>query len=159
MMQLFAVLTFFAIGFFCIYLPFSLSLRLRFVHHLLMDTSPLVWIGLGFFSLTLLLIIGFYASSTGRYLLLTMGKPVTEVDVKVLKKTIEPLLTKYFASRVRLTDIEVFKKHHLRIGLFLSMTEEKEREKILSDAEHHLQTILAERFGYQHPFTVQVNEH
>lgn len=158
MMQLFAIFVFFAIGFVCVCLPFSPPLRLKLVHILLEDSDCLVWMGLGFFSLTFLLTMGFYGLSKGRFLLLKMGELVTEVDVKILKKTIPPFLSKQFAARVLLIDLDVFKNQELRIGLSIAPMEAKEKEKTLLDAERHLQTLLSERFGYRRPFIVQLKE-
>jgi hypothetical protein len=158
MMQIFSVFAFFAIGFVCLCLPFTPPLRLKLAHLLLEDTRLLIWIGLGFFGLAFFLTMGFYCLSRGRYLLLRMGDLVTEVDMSVLKKTIRPLLSKQFASRVHLTDLEVFKDSQLRIGLSILPMEEKEKEKTLLEAERHLQTLLSERFGYRRPFIVQLKE-
>ena len=156
MMQLFAVLLFFSIGFISVCLPFSLSFRYRLVQILLVDTNVLIWIGLGFFGLTLLFTFGFFGLSRGRFLLLHMGENRAEVDIPLLRQMIQPLLQKQFASRILLTDVEVFKSRHLQIGLSLVPMEGKEKELLLLSAEHHLRELLAERFNYRSPFTVQV---
>jgi hypothetical protein len=156
MMQLFAVFAFFAIGFACVSLPFSEHLRYRIISILLEDIDFAVWIGLGFFLLTFLLICGFYGAGKGRFLLLRMGELMTEVDVNVVKKTISSQFAKQFSSRVLLTDVQVFKYRELQISLAIAPMEEK--EKILLEAEDQLRDLLANRFGYRRPFTVQVKE-
>lgn len=158
MLQLFAVFAFFLLGFACVCLPFFDHLRFQLVQILLEEVNRIVWIGVGFFCFTFLLTMGFYSLSKGRFLLLKMGARTLEVDVKVLKKTIPPFLYKQFSARVLLTDLEIFKKQQLRIGLSIAPMEEKEQEKTLLDAERHLQTLLSERFGYNRPFVIQLKQ-
>jgi len=156
MMQLFSVFAFFAIGFVCISLPFFEPLRLRLLHILLEETRLQICIGIGFVLLAFFLTAGFYGLSKGKFLLLRMGGLTTEVDIKLLKKAISPILSKHFPSLVFLTDLEICKNQQLRIGLSIAPMEAKEKEKTLLEAERQLQTLLSERFGYCRPFTVQL---
>jgi len=158
MMQLLAVFAFFAIGFVCVSLPFFTHLRLQAANILFEESRLLIWVGVAFFSFALLLTLGFFSLSKGRFLLLRMGEHTTEIDVRILKKAIPPMLTKQLSGKVRLRDVEVFKNRELRIGLTMAPMEDKEKETILLDAEYHLQTLLSERFGYSRPFIVQLKE-
>jgi hypothetical protein len=154
MLQLFAVGFSLAVGLFLVGVYFVPELAFALENTLLIKPKLFVLSGLASIGFSGLLGVGFYFTSYGRTLLLRMG---TSVDVKLIHHTIEPLFYRQFADRIVLRDVQVLRGKELMIGLRLASMNPEEREKLLSEAERHLQTLLIERFGFSQPFTVQVS--
>ena len=160
MLQLLAVFAFFGAAVFLVALPFVPELRFAIAELLLQKPDFFAVGGIILFGVALLMTMGFLGIQRGRYLLLQMGGTfATTVDRNILCQTIGSLLRKQFAARIALNNIEVIRGKKLEIGLFLTAKDPKEREQLLLEVEKQLQTILAERFGYRAPFTVQAVEH
>ena len=155
-LQLFVVFTFFGFGFVLVCLPFAPETRILLADALLNEPDLWSFLGIGCFALAFLCALGFYALSRGRFLVLQMGKHVLAMDETVLRETIEPSLSRVFAEKLSLDHVEIVRRRDLEIGVSLSPMDEEEREKLLLEAEQHLETLLRERFGYRRPFKVQV---
>jgi hypothetical protein len=113
-----------------------------------------------------LVTLGFLWAGRGKSLLLRIGgasrvgepgSKYTSVGCSVIRKTMAPLLQEQFGSRVKLDQVQILRGKSLNLKLRLSPMSGEEREKILLQAEYHLQTLLAERFGYSEPFTLQAS--
>lgn len=154
MLQFFAVLVLLGAGLGLIGLFFVPELSAVLGDALLRNPKIVAFAGFGLIAFSLLLMGGLLSVNRGRVLLLRMG---TSVDVKLIRQTIAPLLHKHFAARIALSNVQIFGGKELTLAIKLAPMEEDEREKLLLEAEKHLQVLLIERFGYSQPFIVQAS--
>ena len=154
MLQFFAVLVLLGAGLCLVGLFFIPELSLALGDALMRNPNLVAFAGFGLIAFSLLLIGGLLSVNQGRVLLLRMG---TSVDVKLIRQTIAPLLQRHFAARISLSNVQILGGKDLTLALKLAPMEEDEREKLLLEAEKHLQVLLIERFGYSHPFVVQAS--
>jgi hypothetical protein len=152
MLQLLAVGFSLAVGLFLVGVYFVPELSFALENALLVKPKLFVLFGMASIGFSGLLGVGFYFMSYGRTLLLRMG---TSIDVKLIHQTIAPLFHRQFADRVALRDVQVLQGKELLFGLRLASMNQEERDKLLTEAERHLQTLLIERFGFSQPFIVQ----
>jgi ABC-type protease/lipase transport system fused ATPase/permease subunit len=152
MLQFFAVLVLLGAGLCFVGLFFIPELSFALEDALLQTPNLLAFLGFGLIAFSLFLMGGLLSVNRGRVLLLRMG---TSVDEKLIQQTIAPLLQKHFAARIVLSNVQILRGRDLALALTLVPMEEGEREKLLLEAEKHLQVLLIERFGYSQPFTVQ----
>jgi hypothetical protein len=154
MLQFFAVLILLGAGLSLIGLFFIPELSFALGEALMRNPNFVAFAGFGLTAFSLLLMGGLLSVNRGKILLLRMG---TSVDVKVIRQTIAPLLHKHFAARIALSNVQILGGRNLTLALSLAPMEEEEREKLLLEAEKHLQVLLIERFGYSQPFIVQAS--
>jgi hypothetical protein len=152
MLQTLAVFSFLAAGCFFLALPHAPHVSLALVH-ILHDPDACTFIGFSILAIALLFLFGFSLTSRGRYLRIHMG---TQIDAKVVRKTLRSEITKAFPRRMHLTDLDIFRERHLELRVTTAPMTPEERTKLLQQAEKHLATLLAQRFGYQGPFTIQM---
>jgi hypothetical protein len=150
-LQLFAVFTFFGIGFFLVCLPFAPEVRILFSHAIVHRPDLCTLLGVGFFGAAFLLLIGFYGLNRGRFLSLRMGRHWMEIDAEIVRRTVEPLLK---SQRIALEEVEILRGRDLEFGVRLTELTEAEQETALAEAEKQLSILLKERFGYSRPFTL-----
>lgn len=151
-LHLFAVLAFFAAGFFFFSLPYLPELRIRIADILLSRFEFCTTVAFGFLLAALLLLVGFYGLNRGRILRIEMGRHLASVDVDVIRLTLEECFKRNFPAQVSLTDVEVISAKKLEIGVTIAPINEEMREELFVNAERALQTLLKERFGYRKPF-------
>ncbi|HEV7737544.1 MAG TPA: hypothetical protein VGO47_09270 [Chlamydiales bacterium] len=154
MLQFLAVLVLLGSGLCLVGLFFIPELSFALGNALMRNPNLVAFAGFGLIAFSLLLMGGLLSVNRGRILLLRMG---TSVDVKLIRQTIAPLLHKHFAARIALSNVQIHGGRDLALALKLAPMEEDEREKLLLEAEKHLQVLLIERFGYSQPFVVQAS--
>jgi hypothetical protein len=154
LLQLFVVLFFLGAGVLLIGLRFAPGLALTLENALLTKPDLFALVGFVLIGLSLMLVLGFLSVNRGRTLLLRMG---ASIDVLLIRQTIAPLLQRQFADRIALSDVRILRGKELTIGLRLAPMNPDEREKLLLQAERHLQILLMERFGISQPFMVQAS--
>ncbi len=154
LLHLFVVFAFFIAGFFFVALPYLPESRVRVIDFFSLEFEKCTLVGLGFFALSLLLLVGFYALNRGRYLVIQMG---VAADLKVVRQTVANALSEQFPKQIALNDVELGARSRLAINVTLAPLEEEAREALFIEAEQHLNTLLRARFGYSKPFYLVVS--
>lgn len=155
-LQLFAVFALFLVGFYFVCLPYFPEARERAIDLLIDQPEAFLWIGGGFFAASFVLLIGFYAINRGRTLRIRMGEHRAEIDVQVIRQTIEECLRSHFARKMALMDVEISGGSRIEIGVSMAPIEEDAREALFVEAESALKSLLRLRFGYAKPFHLNV---
>lgn len=130
-------------------LPYLPASRLHLIDLLTNRFEKCTAVGIGFFVISILFLLGFYALDRGRFLVLRMG---VSADLKIVRQTVEDLFARQFSRRVVLKEIEIGPKASLELNVSLAPLDEFEREKLFKEAEKELSALLRERFGYTKPF-------
>ena len=151
-LHLFAVLAFFAAGFFFFALPYLPELRIRIADILLTRFEFCTPVAFGFLLAALLLLVGFYGLNRGKVLRIEMGRHLASVDSDVIRMTLEECFKKHFPAQISLNDVEVISGKTLEIAVAIAPLDEGMQEELFVNAERALQTLLKERFGYAKPF-------
>lgn len=149
-LHLFVVLFFFGAGFFCVSLASVIELRVQIIHLLLSKPELCTLFGIGFFSVSFLLLLGFYGLNRGQFLRILMGRHVAEIEAKIVRSTVEECFKKQF-SQLTLQELEIVWKDRLEIHV--SLGKEGNEEEILQKVEQELTALFKHRFGYKKPFT------
>ncbi|HSX25650.1 MAG TPA: hypothetical protein VLE89_01415 [Chlamydiales bacterium] len=151
-LHLFVVFAFFAAGFFFISLPYLPRLKEKVADLFLSESLFCTQLGFGFFVTAFVLLIGFYSLNRGRYLRVSMGKNIAEIDVQILSQTIEECFKTHFPKEISLTEVEIPRGASIEIGVKLASIDEKKKKELLIQIEKKLQTLFIQRFGYSKPF-------
>lgn len=151
-LQLFAVFALFLVGFYFVCLPYFPEARERAIDALIDRPEAFLWIGGGFFAASFVLLIGFYAINRGRTLRIRMGEHRAEIDVQVIRQTLEECFRERFSKRMSLTDVEIGGGSRIEIGVSMAPLEEEAREALFVEADSVLKSLLRLRFGYAKPF-------
>lgn len=112
-------------------------------------------ISLGFFVASFLLFLGFYTLNRGRFLKIVMGHHLAEIDVKVMRETIEHCFKTKF-PKIVLQDLEVIWGRKLEINVSLGSVENS--QDLFKDVEKELSMLLKSRFGYGKNFSLIVQK-
>lgn len=150
-LHLFVLLAFFAAGLFFVFLP-DLPLAQEQCLLLIQTRERCIQLGFLFFFAASVLLMGFYLLNRGRYLRIQMGKNLAEIDIEVVRQTLEDCFKTRFPKKISLSEVEIPRGTRLEIGVSLAPLEEGLREELFIQAEAALETLLRERFGYTKPF-------
>lgn len=153
-LHLFVVFAFFGAGLFFIGLPYLGKARLELIDLLTNRVEECTVIGFGFFIVSMLFLLGFYALDRGRYLVLQMG---VSADVRVVRQTVEDLFAKQFPKKILLKEIGIGPKSSLELNVRIAPLDEFAREKLFAEVEKQLGLLLQKRFGYTKPFNLIVS--
>jgi hypothetical protein len=145
-MHLFVVLSFFLGGCFFVSFPYFPEVKAQ-----IFEKSTVV--GLALFTISLILLLGFYALDRGRYLVIKMG---IRTNTSIIRQTVEECMAKHFHQKIFLSDVEVDQKTGIEIRVSLAPSSEDAREQLFIEAEKQLRVLLNERFGYTKPFHLVV---
>ncbi len=153
-LHLFVVSSFFLAGLFFVSLPHLGLLRVQTADIVLGAPDLCQWIGIALFSIAFLLFVGFYSLSQGKFLRLSMGRHLTEVDESVIRSTVEGCFQEKFPQQISLERLEILgsKRLELTVALFVPL----ESEEVLVLAEKELTKLLQSRFGYNKSFSVVI---
>lgn len=155
-LQLFAVFALFLVGFYFVCLPYFPEARERAIDALIDQPEVFLWIGGGFFFASFLLLLGFYALNRGRTLRIQMGEHRAEIDVQVVRQTLEECFRDRFSKRMSLRDVEISGGSRIEISVSMAPLEEDAREALFVEADSALKSLLRLRFGYTKPFHLNV---
>lgn len=148
-LHLFVVLGLFMAGLFFVALPYLPASRLQLIDLLTNRFEKCTVIGISFFAVSILFLLGFYALDRGRFLVLRMG---ISTDLRIVRQTVEDLFARQFSKKLFLKEIAVGPKAVLELNVHLIPLDEFEREELFVQAEKELSALLRERFGYTKPF-------
>ena len=154
-LHFFVVLVFFGVGFFFICLPYLPELRVQLADMILYRPDAFPLMGLGFFVTSFLLFLGFYTLNRGRFLKIIMGQHLAEVDVKVIRDTVEQCFKAKF-PQISLQDLEVIWGRKLEINVTVGSVENE--QELFVKAENELSSLLKHRFGYHKKFFLIVQK-
>ncbi len=152
-LHLFVVFFFFTTGLFFVllsYLPRTRVVMIDFLSNRYVECTE---IGMGFFLIALIFLIGFYAFNRGKYLTVRMG---ISADLKLVHHAIEDCFSKKFPKKISLKEIELGPKGLLSFTVHLAPLDESAREDLFIKVEEQLGCLLQERFGYTQTFYLMV---
>ena len=153
-LHLFILFAFLATGLFFMCVPYQEGIRFQIIELLTHRYELCTWIGGGFFFVSFLLFLGFFALNRGRYLQIEMGRlGPTDVDVKLIRQTVEECFKAHFASMLSLESVEILPRSRLEIAVTLTGPLDK---KFLQIVEKQLQSHLLARVGYSKPFFFKI---
>ena len=150
-LHFFVVLVFFGAGLFCVGLPYLPELRVQLADMILYRLDAFLLMGLGFFVTSFLLFLGFYTLNRGRFLKIVMGQHLAEIDVKVMRDTIEQYFKAKF-PQISIQDLEVIWGRKLEINVSVGSVENE--QELFENAENELSSLLKHRFGYHKKFSL-----
>jgi len=156
LLQLFLVFAFFTGGLFFICLSQVPRTRILIENFILNHYSAGTSIGLGFFIASFVLLVGFYGLNRGRYLRIKMGKNSTDIDVNVIRQTIEEHFKNRFSNEIDLIDVEIVRGGKIQIGVAIRRLSDDSNEEYLAQVERELVPLLRSRFGYSKSFHLQM---
>ncbi len=155
-LHFFVVFAFFALGLFFVCIPYLPQVQEKMVVLFTNQFEVCTFIGFWIFAASFILLLGFFALNQGRFLRIEMGGHLAEIDVHIVRQTLDECLKKNFPKLISLNDVEIGKR--IEINVAIAPLEEEVREELFIKTEKALETLLKERFGYTKPFHLIVKD-
>lgn len=152
-LHLFVVLTFFLMGLLFVLLPYLPLTRIQIIDFLSVRYEQCTQIGMIFFLVSLVFLLGFYTFNRGKYMVIRMG---VSADLKLIRHAVEDCFNRQFSKKISLKEVEMGPKSTLDFKVHLAPTDESSREALFVEVENQLGILLHERFGYSRAFNLVV---
>lgn len=109
-------------------------------------------------AIALFFISGFYILNRGHSFTVHMGAGSAEIDLAVIKKTLEECFKHHFEGRIFLSDLSMLRNNQLEIEIRLCSFEKNVCEDLFVEVQNKIQPLLKEKFAYSSPFCLVVKD-
>ena len=145
----------FLVGLFFFILPHAHSFIDYFIAFLSSRADLFIVISVFFFSLSLILFLGFYTLYKNQYFKMQISNKLTFVDTELIKEYLQKYLDEnYIGEKIYLSKVVISNKN---IEIIASLKKEKINEEFLEDFSKKIKAALKEELDYMKDFYLNIS--